>query len=293
MFTTSAKTRSRRGFTLVELLVVIAIMAILMALLLPVLKNAVESARVAVCASNLNTQHSSIHMIALDRPSGILPSGDADHMPMGILPGTGGYRGDQYGVFNDDLNDYGYTLEAGQCPSMTPDTGYKIVKTHWYHFGTSGLNGNNYKYTGGTGNGRVDQKPTYGYRWPNNFGLFVSLDVIVAWGQHQGTKIKNPEMPPSEAVYVSDTTYNDGNSYPGWYYGGSGFIDPSCHRDEKVTNKTGRSIWPSQGRGANRLHADGSVAWFQMAEKNRMRGNHFRLPKDKKARMKDYYAWYW
>jgi prepilin-type N-terminal cleavage/methylation domain-containing protein len=43
----------RRGFSLVELLVVISVIALLMAILLPVLRKAKEAAREVVCRSNL------------------------------------------------------------------------------------------------------------------------------------------------------------------------------------------------------------------------------------------------
>ncbi len=56
----------RNGFTLIELLVVVAIIAVLVAILLPALSRARESARLITCGSNLHQIGLAVQQYALD-----------------------------------------------------------------------------------------------------------------------------------------------------------------------------------------------------------------------------------
>jgi prepilin-type N-terminal cleavage/methylation domain-containing protein len=62
-----------RAFTLIELLVVVGVVAVLVAILLPAIASARESARVAVCASNLRQQYIACRSYA-DENRGIGPA---------------------------------------------------------------------------------------------------------------------------------------------------------------------------------------------------------------------------
>ncbi|MBN1460995.1 MAG: type II secretion system protein, partial [Armatimonadetes bacterium] len=59
-------TRRSKGFTLIELLVVIAIIGILAAMVFPVFARARESARKAVCLSNVKNIGLAIQMYLAD-----------------------------------------------------------------------------------------------------------------------------------------------------------------------------------------------------------------------------------
>jgi prepilin-type N-terminal cleavage/methylation domain-containing protein len=113
--------RGRRGFTLIELLVVVAIIAILAAMLLPVLSRAKESARRAICLSNQHQLYVGTTLYASDYDDW-LPCGSDSWLGSTYFRDTWarrrGFYLDYLGIKVSD-----YTFDAGQsnqplwCPS--------------------------------------------------------------------------------------------------------------------------------------------------------------------------------
>src|ERR1700722_7723126 len=84
------KTKSKRAFTLIELLVVIAIIAILAALLLPVLARSKEKGRQTICLNNLK-QLQSGWLLYVDDANALMPPNLWDGTPgqaAGSAPGS-------------------------------------------------------------------------------------------------------------------------------------------------------------------------------------------------------------
>jgi|WetSurMetagenome_2_1015567.scaffolds.fasta_scaffold469081_1 prepilin-type N-terminal cleavage/methylation domain-containing protein len=69
--------QKRKGFTLIELLVVVAIIAVLVAMLLPAMKRARETARTVLCQSNLK-QLGTLFQMYMDQNSDWLPAAYMD-----------------------------------------------------------------------------------------------------------------------------------------------------------------------------------------------------------------------
>jgi len=85
-------TRGRAGFTLIELLVVIAVIALLMAILLPVLGRVRSQAKAVVCQSNLRQWGTILACYVADSEGGRLPNDAASGM--WLLRGSALNKGD-------------------------------------------------------------------------------------------------------------------------------------------------------------------------------------------------------
>jgi prepilin-type N-terminal cleavage/methylation domain-containing protein len=109
-------TQGKSAFTLIELLIVIAIIAILAAMLLPVLSKAVERGNRVSCVSNLHQQGLAFSMYCSD-DNGKYP--DLRYAPFTTTPGTavGVWPWDISTNFTDVMAQDGCTRNVFYCPS--------------------------------------------------------------------------------------------------------------------------------------------------------------------------------
>ena len=105
--------RPRRGFTLVELLVVIGVIAVIVALLLPTLGRATDSARRIQCASNIRNLLQWTECYAAEN-RGWLP---ALHSPNVCWPYWFDSNSNGFDWRNRMLSDLGDTRDLFYCPS--------------------------------------------------------------------------------------------------------------------------------------------------------------------------------
>ncbi len=104
--------KGHRGFTLIELLVVISIIALLLALLLPVLTEARNAAKASLCLSNSRQIALVQFLYANDNDNTLRPGGGM----------SGGFQGDWFWAFSDAKRNgsqsLGYVAGSSSFPAL-------------------------------------------------------------------------------------------------------------------------------------------------------------------------------
>src|SRR6266496_791957 len=95
--------RRSRGFTLVELLVVIGIIALLIAILLPALSRARESANMIKCQATLRSMAQAAHLHAAEH-QGYMPLAGPQYPAEQSAAGIGDAQKRKYTYFLDEMN---------------------------------------------------------------------------------------------------------------------------------------------------------------------------------------------
>jgi prepilin-type N-terminal cleavage/methylation domain-containing protein/prepilin-type processing-associated H-X9-DG protein len=142
-------TRGRKGFTLIELLVVIAIIGILAAMVFPVFARARESARKAVCLSNVKNIALAIQMYLSDYNDTFWPNehrqevidyfntapGPKQQWGVDECGGVMPYRANPYLRPVVLLDEYIRNRDVWNCPSAKMETGAMVINPgypDWY-----------------------------------------------------------------------------------------------------------------------------------------------------------------
>ncbi|MFB3882545.1 MAG: prepilin-type N-terminal cleavage/methylation domain-containing protein [Armatimonadota bacterium] len=136
--------RTRKGFTLIELLVVIAIIGILAAMVFPVFARARESARKAVCLSNVKNIALAVQMYLADNTDMFPPRETRQEVIDYFNQWPGGHDTDSYngnawgncGVIRDAspyirwpvlLDEYVKNRDVWRCPSAKMESGAGFI----------------------------------------------------------------------------------------------------------------------------------------------------------------------
>ncbi|MEM9345848.1 MAG: prepilin-type N-terminal cleavage/methylation domain-containing protein [Planctomycetota bacterium] len=258
----------RRAFTLIELLVVISIIAVLIAILLPALGAARESARRTQCASNLRQLATLTGSFALDN-DGVLPRGGRDNRAIG-------YDGTIHHIEHTPfINSEWHThILENAGPEGNPTKGPE----GWFDTGTTpilecpsfeqGFQDEAVRYQGSTRIGWV-----IGYQYLGNHPqveLYNRDNPIAGSDNGEWETVETLDDAGSGEIW---TDYNNWTAGVGWLFVAhinKGALRSGAAKPYSNVNPTIAGIRPEESgsAGGNVSHVDGSVRWKPISEMN-------------------------
>ena len=238
---------ARAGFTLIELLVVVAIIAILAAIILPVLNRAQQSARNITCINNLRQLQICWHLYLQDFNDVLVPNNsvalvsNTTNVPVGSISTQISWLPDQdateevnpSNIINGLLYPYNSQLGIYHCPSDTStletDDGDPLPQLRWRSYNMSQS---------------VNGDP--GFSWE-------LYNFIPMWDKM--TEIRHPD-PSSVFVFIDENS--------------DGILDAEFGNPPAASPYFEQDVWwdlPSSrhNRGANLSFADGHVEHWKWA----------------------------
>jgi len=222
----------RSGFTLIELLVVISIIALLVALLLPALASARESANRIKCASNL--RQFGMALYAYDSDEGTVPPGRWNVQTY-IGNSDVGY------VHNRLRDSYGISLEMTLCPS---GEGWSSGQTQ-YHWDNAASTLGRLTYWYLAGNGGRGTSTSHVKEGSEDLGWLGSTFPENASGYKPMMTFKRSfKIAPQEQFLMFDVAYE---------------VAPHGQEPQSANHAGASGVL-----GSNALFADGHVEWHPL-----------------------------
>ena len=230
----------KKAFTLIELLVVVAIIAVLVALLLPALSTARELARRSVCGSNLKQYYIGIYSYAEDNNDWLPPFDTWLIERRGNS--LGGWPTRMSVTLRDIYQSYGLHRDVFFCPSLLSQNPTAI---------------NSWDPAWGVGTAYVYSAGMRYNVWPNSWSHYIVPCKLDEDGEYDKGGV-HYSVPAAERILVTDQVEQQATNSTVWFGNHFPFFS------------VGAPDSPPKQAGANELHMDGHVKWYQSGQMKRM-----------------------